>query len=299
MRATLEGSMTDVKAIDRDLSLLGTEEAPRAKERLLDAGAPALCRIFASVVGRDDAPPPSRRLDAAEDLTDVLVAFAHDYPEDFVKQLDEIPDARVALPLVVAAPQLPAPFREDVLLAALDSPNGQVRWEALTALVEGAHPEIVKRLNDFLWDGEELVVFAAVRLAVAHGDARALPRLVAIAEAPATPVGARHHAWEAIEAIAQRERLQDVPKRPPLPSVRLPAAVPIFHAWGKATVTQILVSEGDPVRRGQDVAEITCFDNAIIVPAPCDGVVTQVALQEGDECKDQQAVVWVEGPVVW
>lgn len=299
MDATLEASMTDVTAIDHDLALLGTAEAPRAKERLLDAGAPALSRIFASVAGKDDAPPPSRRLDAAADLTDVLVAFAHDYPDDFVKQLDELPGVRVALPLVVAAPQLPAPFCDDVLLAALDSPCGEARWEALSALMDRQHPEIVKRLNDFLWDGDELVVFAAVRLAAAHGDARSLPRLLSLAEAPSTPVGARHHAWEAVEAIGQREKLDDLPKRPPLPSIRMPAAVPIFHVWGKATVTQILVSEGDPVKRGQDVAEITCFDNAIVVPAPCDGVVTAVVLQEGDECKDQQPVVWVEGPLIW
>jgi biotin carboxyl carrier protein len=291
--------MTDVTTIDRDLSLLGTDEAPRAKERLLDAGAPALTRILSSACGRPDSPALPKRHDAVADLTDVLVAFACDYPDDFVKILEEIPTARAALPLVIAAPQLPPPLREEVLVAALDSPAGDVRWEAFSALAEAGHPAVTTRLNDFLWDGHELVVFAALRVAAGHGDARSLPRLLSLAEASQTPVGARHHAWEAIEAIGAREGLTELPKRPPPPSIRLPAAVPIFSAWGKATVTTILVSEGEPVKRGQDVAEIACFDNAIVVPAPCDGVVVEVALQEGDECKNEQAVVWVEGPLLW
>jgi hypothetical protein len=308
--------MAEVLAIEDDLALLGTAEAPRAKERLLDRGAAALAQLLVTLASDADAagasandkgsksdkdanPLRGRWLEIADDLTDVLVAFAYDYPEDFAEQLAATPTVCRVMPLVTAAPQLPAPLREKVLLAAVESPSGEVRWEALTALLADGHPEIVKRLNDFLWDGHELVVFAAVRGAREHGDNRALPRLVALAEAPDTPVGARHHAWEAIEAIGEREGCVDLPRRPPPPSIRLPAAVPIFRAWGKATVTSILVSEGDPVRRGQDVAEVSCFENAIVVPAPCDGVVVEVALQEGDECANEQAVVWVEGPLLW
>lgn len=291
--------MADVAAIDRDLSLLGTAEAPRAKERLLDAGSEALARILASVSGVGDAPPPSKGPDAEDDLTDVLVALAHDHPDEFIKKLDEFPKARAAMPLVVAAPQLPEALRDDVLLAALDSPSGDVRWEALQALAERGHAEVGRRLNDLLWDGHELVVFTAVRAAATHGGARALPRLVGIAEAEHTPVGARHHAWTAIEAIAARENITDAPTRPPAPRVRLGASVPIFSAWGKAVVTQLYVSEGDIVKRGQDVAEVACFDTAIVVPAPCDGVVVELALREGDECKNEQPVVFVEGALIW
>jgi hypothetical protein len=304
--------MAEVLVIDDDLALLGTPEAPRAKERLLDRGGAALAQLLTALEAATTTPPTKPEADPvglrglrgrwheiAEDVTDVLVAFAYDYPEDFAQQLVATPTVCRSIPLVAAAPQLPAPLREQVLLAAVESPAGEVRWEAVSALLAEAHPEIVKRLNDFLWDGHELVVFAALRGAREHGDARALPRLIALAEAPETPVGARHHAWEAIEAIGRREGCVDLPQRPPPPSIRLPAAVPIFRAWGKATVTSILVSQGDPVRRGQDVAEVSCFENAIVVPAPCDGVVVEVALQEGDECGNEQPVVWVEGPQLW
>lgn len=309
--------MAEAPAIDDDLLLLGTPDAPRAKERLLDGGVAALSQLL-SLIGAagssasesagpgslktatspSSAPQP-RWHEMADDLTDVLVAFAYDFPEDFAEHLTVSPVVCRALPLVTAAEKLPAPLRERVLLGAVESPSGEVRWEALTALLADNHPEIVKRLNDFLWDGHELVVFAALRGARDHGDLRALPRLISLAEAADTPVGARHHAWEAIEAIGRREGRDDLPQRPPPPSIRLPAAVPIFRAWGKATVTSILVSQGDPVRRGQDVAEVSCFENAIVVPAPCDGVVVEVALQEGDECANEQPVVWVEGPQLW
>ena len=59
-------------------------------------------------------------------------------------------------------------------------------------------------------------------------------------------------------------------------------------------VARVVVNEGDPVKRGQEVAVINCMKNELSVVSQQEGVVKKVLVKEWDEMEVDKPMVILE-----
>lgn len=59
-------------------------------------------------------------------------------------------------------------------------------------------------------------------------------------------------------------------------------------------VARVVVKEGDPVRKGQEVAVINCMKNEISVASHIDGIVKEILVKEWDEVEVDAPMIILE-----
>src|SRR3990167_7814445 len=60
------------------------------------------------------------------------------------------------------------------------------------------------------------------------------------------------------------------------------------------TVTNFMVAAGDAVRKGQDLVELETEKASLPVPSPCDGIIKEVLVKEGDDVKIGAVIFKIE-----
>ncbi|MFW6157006.1 MAG: acetyl-CoA carboxylase biotin carboxyl carrier protein [Armatimonadota bacterium] len=139
--------------------------------------------------------------------------------------------------------------------------------------------EAVERVIDLL------TTSSAAELEIEDGETiiRALRRPVAAEAAPAPPAEPREPTVEAPEEHGPGPvEVAEIPEEPAAePEYVTAGLVGLFH-HGSAPYDEPMVSEGDEVNAGQVIGTIEALRKLTDVVAPCDGVIEEVLVEDGD-----------------
>ena len=67
-----------------------------------------------------------------------------------------------------------------------------------------------------------------------------------------------------------------------------------INAYMPGLVARVVVKEGDPVRKGQEVVVINCMKNEISVASHVDGIVKKILVKEWDEVEVDAPMIILE-----
>ena len=269
-----------VGVLDRVLAAMGgrdfVSELAAIESIAGDATAEAICdRVLAIAAGRADAGPgaaDAHPRDVWDDFHSLVHVVARRCPRHFVDVVAADPGLRVSTSVLGALSGVDSPGAAAILIDAVQirrAGHTFTRWSALGSLVALGHSRLPDLLVALVRDRDGLVRFSAVEAAIAYGDARLIGWLRKVAEGERTPPGTREHAWDAIEAIAVRERLADVGLGPHgRRLVRVPRP-----PGTRTGVIDAVAYQFDTVTRGQLLAVVRTGKRNRRVLSPCDGTV--------------------------
>jgi hypothetical protein len=227
------------------LRLCGSGDGAEARERVLALGERAVEEVLEALgAGEAVGGPGANGRAVFEDLEDLLSQVALAHPARWLARVARTPALLERLSVLSATGRVPEPAAGELMLRALESRDGSLRWLALTRLLERGDRRVVPRLGKLLQDRDGLVVFVALGASRRWGGAEQLPELERLARARRTPSGTRDRALDALEAISVRLGRPIPGGRP-----RLLLEVPLPGA------KRLLVIEGSQVAAGEPLAE--------------------------------------------
>jgi HEAT repeats len=178
-------------------------------ERLDESGCDLLFAVRDGSVELPVGATGAHPRDIAEDVWWTFVVAARRWPDRFLGHVVSDPTRHADITILRALGEVDRPAARALLVAATNerqAGHALCREYALRALVQLADPAVPDVLVRLVKDRSSSVRHAALVAAVKHGDARLIPILQHIANAPKTPPGSRSQALDAIKRITARKR---------------------------------------------------------------------------------------------
>jgi HEAT repeat protein len=193
------------------LAAAGDDGFRNALARFTRLGDDACAALLAMVAGEVEPPPTgapgAHPRDVMEDVMDLVVVAARQWPDRFEAVVAASPALRRHMLVIRALRELRTPGSEAMLVDAAReraAGNGYLRETAVRSLAARRSRALSDLLPALLGDRFDGARAAALDAAFRHGDERALPALHRIADNPRRKPYERERAQAAIMKIGRR-----------------------------------------------------------------------------------------------